>query len=272
MRHYVKGIVAACGLILHSALAWAQPVPPAQEAGPPAEVSWRVTGGSETISLRDIARTGTPVDASPVAWRGHGPALLIQHLRRSGRREHRFEVSAGRAGDFVYETSLESLARPESDSSARVDGRYEYRRYLFSDVLVRGLDIGAGAQGGLLYRRRSRHVPDGIEEAESRSALLTAVVATARFHRSPRVSVQVSWTNGGHIGRSVERYSVDAAANRTRWGGGWLTELAIEADVAVTRRTYVTIGYLRGDDGLLSSHRSFAGARRALTIGVTYAR
>lgn len=224
------------------------------------------------MALRDIARSGTPVDASPVAWRGDGPAFLLQHRRLKGTRAHRFDLSGMRASRFTYRTPLETLKRPDEDSYGRVEGRYEYRRYLFSDVFMDGLDIGAGVQGGGSQFWLTRHIPGDLKVSESRTSFVTALVAAVRFRRESRFGVEIGWANGGHIGRSSEHHTADPAASRTRWGGGWLTDLVIAADVAVTRRASIALQYLRTDDGLMSSHRGFTSARRSLTVGVTYAK
>lgn len=251
--------------------AWAQS-PTAVDAGPRhIEHSWGVSGGRDTLALRDIARTGTPVDASPVAWRGSGPAFLLQHRRVNGSHMLRFDLSGMQAGRFAYRTPVETVTRPASDSFRRLDARFEYRRYLFSDVLVRGLDIGAGLQGGAAQWWLSRHIDGDLKATESRSGLTTAIVAVVRFRRPSRFGVEIGWANGGHVGRSSERHSADAA-RYTRWGGGWLTDLVLAADVAVSRRASIGLQYVRADDGLMSSHRSFTSARRSMTVGVTYAK
>lgn len=253
-------------------VAWAQATPPVEPARAPGQVSWSFAGGRDTVALRDIARTGVPVDDSPVAWRGHGPSFLVQHMRAKGRRVHRVEFIAARAGHFQYKTPLDSVGRPEADSFSRVEARYEYRRYLFSNVFVRGLDIGAGLQGGGARWSLARHISGGIETGESRLSFVSALVTAIRFRRESRFGVEVNWANGGHIGRSSERHTADPAATRHHWGGGWLTDLVMAADVSISRHAAVVLQYVRVGDGLLSSHRSVTNARRSLALGVLYAK
>jgi hypothetical protein len=78
--------------------------------------------------------------------------------------------------------------------------------------------------------------------------------------------------NGGQISRSSERHSVDSAASRVRWGGGWLTELTLAAEVSLSRRVGVLVQYLRSDGGHLSSHRNFTRASRLVSVGISYAK
>lgn len=238
----------------------------------PAAVSWSVAGGKDTLELRDIARTGTPVDASPVAWRGSGPVFRLQHRRDKADRFHRLDLAGVWSGRFEYRTPVESFARSRRDSFRSVESRYEYRRYLFPDVLLRGFDIGAGVQGrtGLWWLKRS--IAGDLETRESRAGLVAAIVAAVRFHRESRFSIEAGWSNGGHIGRSSEHHTADLASDRTRWGGGWLTDLEISADVALNRRTSLGVRYYHSDDYLMSSHRSFTSARRSLMVGVAYAK
>ena len=272
-RASVGLILISFGLVVTSEkAASAQPTPPAGTLGPVANVSWQVEAGRDTVALRDIARTGTPVDASPVAWSGDGPALLVRHTRPSGRRQHRFELTATHAGRFAFKSPLESIARPAGDVFNRVEARYEYRRYLFSNVLVRGLDIGAGLQGGGTRTQLTRHFDGDLEVRESRIAFRTALVAAVRFRWGSRFGFEVDWANGGHIDHATERHSADAGSNITRSGGGWLTDLVVAADVAISQRASIAIQYLSSDEWLFSSHRNFTTARRSWNVGVVYAK
>jgi hypothetical protein len=251
--------------------AWAQTTA-GEERPRPKVVSWSVAGGQDTLALRDIARTGTPVDASPVAWRGSGPVFRLQHRRENGHRLHRFDLSGQWSGRFEYRTPIDTIVRSRSDSFRSVESRYEYRRYLFSDVVVRGFDIGAGVQGrtGMWWLKRG--ISGGLETRESRAGLVAAIVAVVRFHRPSRFSIEAGWANGGHIGRSSEHHTADPEPNRTRWGGGWLTDLELSADVALNRRTSIGVRYYLSDDYLMSSHRSFTSDRRSIMVGVSYAK
>ena len=265
-------LIAAALLVISVTAVSAQSLSPSGSSGPSGNASWQVEAGRDTVALRDVARTGRPVDASPVAWSGDGPGLLVRHTRPAGRRVHRFEFAASRASHFAFKTPLDSFDRPARDAFSRFEVRYEYRRYLISNLLIRGLDLGAGVQGGGTRTHLTRQFDGGLESSESRTAFRTAVVAAARFRRSSRFGFEVDWTNGGHIDHATERHSVDPASTITRSGGGWLTDLVVAADVAVSTHTSVALQYRRSDEGLLSSHRNFTTARRSWSVGVIYAK
>jgi hypothetical protein len=232
--------------------------------------SWQVAFGRDDAAFRDIARCCKPVDASPVTWRGTGTAMLIEHQRLRGARLQRVEFSVVRAGNFVYDSGLEKVSRPEGDRFTRVDGRYEYRRYFFSNVIVRGLEVGAGISLGGSRSSMSRHMPDTLSATRTHLDVMTAIVAAARFRRS-RFGLEVNWGNGAHIGRIGEAHTV-AADSPSRWGGGWFTDLSIGADVPVSERVALTARFLTTGDALLSSHSQYAGDRSAVMVGVTYAK
>jgi hypothetical protein len=261
-------LIATMLLVISVPAASAQPA----SATGPGTVSWRVEASRDSVALRDIARTGTPVDASPVAWTGDGPGLLVRHTRQSGRRTHGFEFSATRASHFVLKSPLESLARPNGDAFNRIEARYEYRRYLFSNVLVDGLDIGAAVQGGGTRTHLTRHFDGDLELTESRMAFRTAFVAAVRFRRGSRFGLGIDWANGGHIDHATERHSADSASTITRSGGGWLTDLVVAGDVAISSHASIAVKYLSSDEALMSSHRNFTTARRSWILGVVYAK
>lgn len=255
----------ACSLAAIATVAQAQPV-----AEPPASV-WRVTVGRDAVELRDISGTGVPVDASPTAWRGTGAGVFVLHTRPRGRWTHEFVGAATRATTFEYDLGVGTLSRPSDDRFSRIDGRYELRRRLFSDLWIRGLSITAGLQVGALRTSVSRHMPVNLTATESRVAGVTAFVAVVDFRRGRGPGVEVAWANGGQIGRLTGRHSSDSVA-RTQWGGGWQSDLAIQADVPIGKRTGAFARYITSHDGMLSSHRSVATARSSIALGVTYGR
>lgn len=232
--------------------------------------SWRVAFGRDDAALRDIARCCKPVDASPVTFRGTGTALFVEHQRLRGARLQRLEFSVARTGNFVYDSGLEKIARPEGDRFTRLDARYEYRRYLFSNVLVRGLDLGAGLSLGGSRSRLTREMDDNLVTTKTHLDVLIAFVTAARFRRS-RFGVEVNWGNGGRISRIGERHSA-AADHPSQWGGGWLADLSIGADVSVSERVSLTARFLSTGDTVLSSHSQHTSDRNSLMVGVTYAK
>src|SRR5215510_8992124 len=110
---------------------------------------WTAGGGRESFSLRDVARSGPPVDASPVSWTGSGPSLTALYERANPKRAHRVIVDVASEGSFDYEGPLRGTPAAGDDSAQRIEGRYEYRRYLFGEHLPRGVDVIGGVQGML---------------------------------------------------------------------------------------------------------------------------
>lgn len=119
----------ACSFAATATPAVAQPV----SADSP-QVVWRISAGRDAAGLRDIARTGIPVDASPVQWRGTGLGLFAQHTRERGRWRQEYSAAFTRATEFHYEVGDISTPRPSDDRFTRADVLYALHRRLFSDV------------------------------------------------------------------------------------------------------------------------------------------
>ncbi len=232
------------------------------------QAGWSASGGRETFTYRDRS---APRDASPVEWTGGGPSLFIIHERATARRAHRFTIELARAGSFSYDGPVRSISGPAADGVTRLEGRYEYRRYILRDRLVRGFEAGVGLQGGGRRLTLERHTGTATQAMSSTAGTLAAV-ASARFHRWARWSAEIEWTNGLAFLREHESHSVDLLSDVRLWGGGWLTDLAASGAVHVSRRTAVSASYLSTGEGSAGSHHSYAFARRRLALGVTYER
>jgi hypothetical protein len=232
---------------------------------------WSVSAGPERFSFRDISRSGPPADASPVAWEGSGPSLAVAYTREGPRRFHRVNLDIARASSFAYTGPLRSADAEPSDHVLRLEGRYEYRRYFLDDLFTRGLDVGVGVQG---IARRLALTRDttvgGREEADTTAAIACSLAA--RWHRSPRWSAEVAWVNGGALLHRRESQTGATEFEHAAWGGGWLTDLAVQGAVRLTDPWSLTVAYLRTGEGTATSHNSYAFDRRRLVAGVTYAR
>ena len=244
------------------------PLPPTATPG----VIWRFASAHDWYAFRDIARTGVPVDASPVTWNGTGTAVFVQHDRVRPRRIHRWTARASFLGSFSYDASIYSIARPSADRARAFEGRYEYRRYFLSDLFARGFDAGMGI--GALAGRSSieRHVPVSMVQRESVTGFGPALVLAARVHRWSRWTAEMAWGNGARFARISESNNVAEASTRKHWGGGWLSDLTVSADVALAGRLSIAASYARSADGLLSSHNSFTTSGSSFSIGVAYGR
>ena len=94
------------------------------------DVTWRVSAGHESFAFRDIARSKPPVDASPVVWRGGGPAVTVGHERSPAVSPASFR-NGPRPPTAASSTTqgLDVTPRPPGDSASRSSpARYDYRR------------------------------------------------------------------------------------------------------------------------------------------------
>lgn len=236
-----------------------------------AQSDWSMSAGPERFSFRDISRQGPPADASPVTWEGTGPSFVGTYTREGLRRFHRVNVDFETASSFVYAGPVRSTAAPGGDHLLRLEGRYEYRRYFLTDFVARGLDVGVGVQG--IGRRLSftRGTTVGDREQADTTAALACSVA-AKWHRWERWSAEVVWVNGGAAVRQRESQAGTVSFDRSRWGGGWLTDLTVQGSVRLAAPWSLSVGYLTTGEGTATTHNSFAFGRRRMVAGVTYAR
>jgi hypothetical protein len=232
---------------------------------------WTAGGGRESFSYRDIARSRPPADASPVEWTGSGPSLTALYERANTKRAHRVLVDVASVGSFEYAGPVRSAPAAGDDSALRIEGRYEYRRYLFGRHLPRGLDVVGGVQGMLRRLSMDRAGIGGRHETDATSSALNGVLGF-RVQRWTRWSAELDWTNGLSLLRERDRYDVDALADSTLWGGGWLTDLLVTGSMRITPQVSVTGSWLQTGEGNDVSHHNYAFGRRRLVLGVTYAR
>ena len=236
-----------------------------------AQSDWSMSAGPERFSFRDISRSGPPADASPVEWEGSGPSFVGSYSRQGQRRFHHVDVDLARASSFAYTGPVRSTAAPGGDHLLRLEGRYEYRRYVLNDLGARGFDIGIGVQG--IGRRLSftRDTTSGDHEQSDTTAAIAGSVA-ARWHRSSRWSAEVAYVNGGALLHQHETHNGAAPSEHSRWGGGWLTDLAVQGMVRLKVPWSLTVAYLRTGEGTATSHSSYSFGRQRMVLGVTYAR
>ena len=236
-----------------------------------AQSNWSVSAGPERFSFRDISRSGPPAEASPVTWEGTGPSFVGIYTREGARRFHRVNVDVAAASSFAYTGPVRSIPAPGGDRLTRLEGRYEYRRYLLSDLCTRGLDVGIGVQG--LGRRLSftRDTTGGVHREADTAAAIAASLA-ARWHRSSRWSVEAAWVNGATLQHQHNSLDGEAGDDSARWGGGWLTDLAVEGAIRLSGPWSLSVAYLRTGEGTATTHESYAFGRRRFVAGVIYAR
>jgi hypothetical protein len=235
-----------------------------------AQAGWSASGGRESFAFRDVSRNGPPADASPVTWIGAGPSVLVLYERASTKRAHLFNADIAAAGSFAYAGPIDRIAAPSDDRALRLDSRYEYRRFILRDRLVRGVDGIVGVQGLARMLTLTRHA-SGTQRYRSAGTGLAGVIG-ARLHRWARWSAEIDWTNGLSVLREHDTHSVDALAETHLWGGSWLTDLSVSATARLSRHASLTGSWLTTGEGNAVSHHSYAFSRRRVVVGVTYDR
>ena len=267
MRPLVQSIVAIAVL---TTTAVAQPAPsPAPDQT--ARNLWSVSAGYEVFALRDISRNIRPPDASPVSWRGSGPSVSGRYDINRGRAAHVIEAVAARARNFSYAGPSRSTAALAGDLASRFAATYEYRRYLWRDLLFDGLDLGLGAQGLATRVGFDRHITPTLATKTRITGGGAAAVVSIAVRRFDRLRAEASWANGAVVSSRSTRHSAQTA-DEIHSGGNWLTNTLVRADWRLTRTTQVTAAWRRAYDGYASSHYSYAGRRQAIELGVSYAR
>jgi hypothetical protein len=233
--------------------------------------AWTASGGVESFTFRDVARSRPPIDGSSVAWRGSGPTLSVTYDRAQPFRLRRIEITASSNGNFGYETGVGVTSRPGSEAARFFSGSYDYRRYFNRRLLIDGLQAGFGVRG-LGERRMLRHDYTGVEVTEREISGTIAWVAEARFRRANRFSLSAELSDGATILHGTQRHVSDVTLDNPGFGGGWLTDFVARADVRVTARAGLKLTYRRKGEARLFNHRSYADARQQFLVGLTYGR
>jgi hypothetical protein len=236
-----------------------------------AQSGWSASGGLESFTYRDVARSKPPADASPVEWTGSGPSLFVAYERANERRAHRFNVDVASAGSFEYAGPVRRVGAPSGDSAFRFEGRYEYQRRYFRGKFVRGLDIPVGIQGVARRLTMTRNVGGNTQDFETNSLGL-GVATGAQFHRWPRWSAELSWVNGLSGVWEHDSYSIDPLSDVHLAGGGWLTDLSVSGRVRIAGHAWLNGSWLQTGEGSYVSHHNYLFSRQRFTVGVTYDR
>lgn len=236
------------------------------------QIAWRGIAGYQTYGQRDVATSRPPVDASPVRWQGSGPILTVDYDRARPLRLHRFELTVSSSGGFEYDTGRGTVPRPEADGASFLEGQYDYRRYLAKELGLSGLHAGVGVRGAGERRSLQRHYGGDVTLNETAVTGSIAIVAALRYRPGDRFSAEAEWSNAAALSRGRQDHIADVAMDRTRWGGGWITDLAARGEVRVTPHVAAVVFYLRRGEGVLSDHRTYAADRQRVMAGITYVR
>lgn len=170
MRKFIW-LWCACSLMTIGSAALAQPA----TSGEPSS-EWRLAAGRDVAALRDVSGTGIPVDASPVAWRGTGVGITLEHARTRGRWTREIAAAVTRAASFHYTGAGPAEDRSPDDRFTRLALGIEWQRQVITNAWLRGLSLSAGLRAGVLRTTVAKHMPVDIRMTESRTGGLTALV------------------------------------------------------------------------------------------------
>jgi hypothetical protein len=238
----------------------------------PATTVWTGVAGVQQVSLRDVARTGPPVDSSPVAREGDGPMFVLGYRHHRPDRVHRLEFAATLADDFSYVGGRGTAVLPPQDDATSLEGRYEYRRYPFRDAALRGFDVGVGVEAILDRTVLSRSFVPAIAVTDSVTRGGAGVVAAARLRRWSAIQFEASWTNAALLARAAQSHSIDPLARSVRTGPGWITDLDAIASIRVAGRWSVAVAYRQSGEGLLGTRPAWTIGRSRASVGAEYVR
>jgi hypothetical protein len=243
----------------------------AQSSTDPPSTAWSIAAGRVAFSMEDVARTGPPVDASPIAWEGSGGGLTARYERTRPARLHRYDLRFSSLGRFAYETPVRTETADSQDAAWWLGGRYDYRRRMLSRVLPSWIGAGIGARALADLISMTQHAPPSIEREERGFRFGGAGVLSARLQRWRRFVMEVEWANGLRLAQVSQRHSAGTSAE-TGFGPGWLTETTLRAEAALTSHAALLVEYTRIGDGVLATHHGYAAQTSGLMAGVRYGR
>lgn len=255
-------------VIVMTATAAAQPAPASSSSETPGR-HWSVSAGYEVFSLRDISRNVRPPDASPISWRGAGPAVVGRYDIERRRASHLIEGTAARAADFAYAGPSRSTPALAADLASHFAASYEYRRYLWRDLLIDGLDVGVGARALATRVGLDRHITSALATRTRMTGGGGAGVVAVRWRGDGRLRVDGAWANGAVVSSRTTRHS-SQPAGETHSGGNWLTHSAVRVGWRVSRATELTVTWRRDYDGYSSSHYAYGSHRHRIEFGAGY--
>ena len=267
-----KTAAALLAALTIAATAAAQPAGATAPAAAAPVTGWSATAGYETFELRDISRNMQPPDASPVTWRGNGPVMTGRYERAGRRSGHIADITYADFGHFEYAGPVRVLSGAAGDAGSRFEARYEYRRYFWRDLGLRGFHLAGGIQGIGARLALERHISSAARTSTRIAGGGFAGVVAAQFDRWDRFSAQVTWANGGIISNRHSDHSADSQSAVSTSGGNWLSDVTAGAGCRIAAGLTVTGTWRARAAGYASSHMSFAEQGQSITAGVAYAR
>lgn len=241
------------------------------DARQPARTQWTASAGRATFTFRDVSRNIRPVDASPVAWEGSGPALGARFERLTRTTTHRVNVVWTRASSFSYVSPLQRVASFGRNEVSAFTSRYDYRRYFFRDLGIRGVDVGGAGEAQYAHASQQREYAAFLFRERSHTMAFGGAIS-ARLTRWPRLSLEASWTNGLQISHQDDEFDAGGPPARTGSGGGWYDAWLATGQLRITRDVWLLAEYSVRSNVCYADHASNLERDRAWLAGVTYAR
>lgn len=238
---------------------------------PVANRAWSIASGIESLSIRDVSRSGIPLETSPVSLDADAWMLAVTREGRRQDRSHLVGLRFLRSARIGLVSPVLRVPAPD-DRVFRLDGRYEYRRSFLRDRWIRGLEFAAGPTGLVAWQRLERAIPPRdrltVSDIEGGGGGLLDV----RLARWSRIAIEGGWTAALVLGRT--RHVLDGSGTAAQWqgGGGWLLSDHVGASIRLNDRFQLTVAYQRTGQARFASHRSQSDRRDRLEVGVTHVR
>jgi hypothetical protein len=262
--------VFGAALLLLVAASDQGPVPTSTDDPAPQRL-WTVAAGRQATSIRDITRSGIPLDTSPVSLGGHGVFAAARYERRGARASQSVSAGWARASALALETPSFRLPMRD-DRVRRLDIRYEYQRFFWRDNGIRGLRLGAGpvALGAWQVVERHPSLSNTIKISDLEAG--GGGVVSARLARWERVTIDAAWTTALVIGGVSEDNEPAITVRERQSGGGWLLQGRVAAAVRLTPGLWLSAGYTSLGQARFASHRGQSDRHARLEVGVTHVR
>ena len=198
--------------------------------------------------------------------------FVVGYRRNHPDRLHRVEFAATYADDFSYVGSRGTAVLPPEDDATSLEARYQYRRFPFRDVGLRGFDVGVGVEAILDRTVLSRSFAPAIVITDALTRGGAGVVAAARLRRWSAVQFEAAWTNAALLARAAQSHTVDPLAHSVQVGPGWITDLDAIASIRVADHLSLVVAYRQSGEGLLGTRPAWAIRRSRAIVGAEYVR
>lgn len=228
-------------------------------------------GGHEILTLRDVSRSGIPLDTSPVGLETHVWLVAGRYEVRGVRRAHTFAGAFGRSASVKARTPIATLDE-NGHHVSRLEGRYEYRRAILRDRLARGLVFEGGLAALAAWQTLDSEAPPANHAVTRDVDIGGGAVAGVRLDRWPAVTLEATWTVALVLSRTSEELEAARADRNRRGGGGWWLDRRTGVSVRLDERFWISAFYTTAGQARFASHRGQSDRHGRLDIMVTHVR